>query len=195
VTAEDDQSISTLYDPSPARQTLPHYAAASDQILRLRGLAILERASKLIYLKTEPEFEQMLREQSQSASPSGPIDEYLFYQNVNLTHGPDFLGQQAAASGSASSQGKTWMRCARVRTPKAYAEVRLALEKIEIDLPPERRTDWTVWDGRVQAWHFNASKMDNYTLVRPFNERRSGADQLALHHRVRLDVSLRCRRF
>jgi len=169
VTAEDDHSISTLYDPSPAQQTLPHYAAASEQILRLRGLAILERASKLIYLKPEPEFEQMLREQSQSVSPSGPIDEYLFYQNVNLTHGPDFLGKQgetgSEAAGNASSQGKTWMRCARIRTPKAYAEVRLALEKIEIDLPIERRTDWGVWDGRVQGWHFNASKMDNYTLV------------------------------
>jgi hypothetical protein len=166
VTAEDDQSISTLYDPGPPQQTLPHYAAASEQILRLRGLAILERASKLIYLKPEPEFEERLREQSQSASPSGPIDEYLFYQNVKITHGADFLCQSAAASGTPSSQGKTWMRCARVRTPKAYAEVRLALEKIEIDLPPERRTDWTVWDGRVQQWHFNASKMDNYTLVR-----------------------------
>jgi len=169
VTADDDQSISTLYDPGPPQQTLPHYAAASDQILRLRALAILERASKLIYLKPEPEFEHMLRDQSQSASPAGPIDEYLFYQNINITHGPDFLGQtgtEAAAAGSSSSQGKTWMRCARVRTPKAYAEVRLALEKIEVDLPPERRTDWANWDGRVHDWHFNASKMDNYTLVR-----------------------------
>jgi hypothetical protein len=194
VTAEDDQSISTLYDPSPAEQTLPHYAAASEQIRRLRGLAILERASKLIYLKPEPEFEQMLREQSQSASPSGPIDEYLFYQNVNLTHGPDFLGKQAGtsadAAGSASSQGKTWMRCARVRTPKAYGEVRLALEKIEMDLPPERRTDWTVWDGRVQGWHFNSSKMDNYTLVRQSQYRWEDADLVALYHWMRLDVPL-----
>ena len=110
VTADDDQSISTLYDPGPPQQTLPHYAAASDQILRLRALAILERASKLIYLKPEPEFEHMLRDQSQSASPAGPIDEYLFYQNINITHGPDFLGQtgtEAAAAGSSSSQGKT----------------------------------------------------------------------------------------
>jgi len=199
VTAEDDQSISTLYDPSPAHQTLPHYAAASDQILRLRGLAILERASKLIYLKPEPEFEQMLREQSQSVSPSAPIDEYLFYQNVNLTHGADFLGQQpgtsSAASGNATPQDKTWMRCARVRTPKAYAEVRLALEKIEIDLPAERRTDWTIWDGRVQGWHFNASKMDNYTLVCPPKARRHIANVTALYRRVRLDVPLRRRRF
>jgi hypothetical protein len=170
VTEADDQSISTLYDPSPPRQTLPYYGVASEAILRLRALAILERASKLMYLKPEPEFEQLCREQSQSVSPSAPIDEYLFYQNVNITHGPDYLGQQNSASGTTPGgslpQNKAWMRCAKVRTPKAYEEVRLALMKVEIDLPPERRTEWTMWDGRVQKWHFNASRMDNYTLVR-----------------------------
>jgi hypothetical protein len=38
--------------------------------------------------------------------------------------------------------------------------------KVEIDLPMERRTDWTMWDGRIQQWHFTASRMENYTLVR-----------------------------
>jgi hypothetical protein len=112
----------------------------------------------------------MLREQFQSASPSGPIDDDFYHQNVNLINDPGFLGQKSGtsstASESASSQGKTWMECARVRTPKAYADIKVALEKIEIDLPVYRRTNWAVWDGRFQGWHFNASKMDNYTLVR-----------------------------
>lgn len=172
MTEADDQSISTLYDPSPPQQTLPYYGAASEAILRLRALAILERSSKLMYLKPEPSYDQLCREQSQSVSPAAPIDEYLFYQNVKMTHGPDYLGQQnqnvAAGQGASSPQSKAWMRCAKVRTPKAYEEVRLALMKVEVDLPPERRTDWTMWDGRVQQWHFNASRMDNYSLVRLF---------------------------
>lgn len=177
MTQSDDHSISTLYDPTPPKQTLPHYATSTELILRLRALAILERASKLMYLRPEPEYEQKIQEQSsQSQSPSGPIDEYLFFENVNMTHGPDFLAQKLNSMGhgqqgtspseSSTSQGKGWMKCAKIRTPKAYEEVRLALLKVEIDLPEERRTDWTIWDGRVQPWHYTASRMDNYSLVR-----------------------------
>ena len=173
MTQSDDQSISSLYDSTPPKQTLPHYASSTEGILRLRALAILERASKLMYLKPEPEYEERVRSQSQSQSPSGPIDEYLFFENVTVTHGPDFLAQKLDSMGqgpspsdsSASSQGKGWMRCAKVRTPKAYEEVRMALMKVEMDLPPERRTDWSIWDGRVQPWHYSASRMDNYPLV------------------------------
>lgn len=177
VSGQDDSTISDLYELSPPRQTLPHYATSTELILRLRGLAVLERSSKLMYLKPEPEFEQRIRDQSQSSSASpaaafGSIDEYLFQQNIKITHGPDFLAQmtgqsnsQGQSPGSTASQGKGWQRCAKVRTPKAFEEVRLALMKIEIDLPPERRTDWTIWDGRVQDWHYTASRMDNYTLV------------------------------
>jgi hypothetical protein len=123
-----------------------------------------------MYLKPEPEFEKMRREQSQDISPPAPIDEYLYFQNVNLSQGPDLYGNQSPSAEdmqwTASSQGKAWMRCAKVRTPKAYEEVKLALMKVEIDLPMERRTDWTMWDGRIQQWHFTASRMENYTLVR-----------------------------
>lgn len=125
-----------------------------------------------MYLRPEPEFEQAQRNQSQSVSPQAPIDEYLFYQNVNMTHGPDFLanrtdnaGQSPSSTGGTGGQGKGWMRCAKIRTPKAFEEVKLALLKVEADLPPERKTDWTIWDGRVQDWHYTASRMDNYSLV------------------------------
>ena len=57
------------------------------------------------------------------------------------------------------------MRCARVRTPKTYEEIKAALFKVEDDLPPERRTNWAVWDGRVQDWHFQAAKTDTFTLA------------------------------
>lgn len=101
-----------------------------------------------------------------------------------MTHGPDFLAQKLnttnrrqaqgrspsdgdTGAGGGGAQGKGWMRCAKLRTPKAYEEVRLALMNVEMDMPPERRTDWTVWDGRVQPWHYTASRMDNSPLVRP----------------------------
>lgn len=181
VSESENQSISTLYDPSPPKQTLPHYATSTEPILRLRALAILERASKLMYLRPEPEYEQRIRSQSQSQShsPSGPIDEYLYFENVNMTHGPDFLAQklnfgsqnrsQGGSPGDSSNGqgGKGWMRCAKIRTPKAYEEVKLALLNVEMDLPPERRTDWSIWDGRVQDWHYTAARVDFYSLVSP----------------------------
>ena len=49
------------------------------------------------------------------------------------------------------------MRCAKVRTPKAYQEVYDALKRAEADMPPERRTNWEIWDGNVQDWHFGST--------------------------------------
>ena len=67
---------------------------------------------------------------------------------------------------ASASSGKGWMRTARIRTPKAYDEVRQALMKIEADLPPERRTEWGTWDGKVQDWHLSSPKKEVTTLVR-----------------------------
>lgn len=59
------------------------------------------------------------------------------------------------------------MRTARVRNPKAYQEIYDALMRIEMDMPPERRTRWEIWDGDVQDWHFTGqNRRELAVLVR-----------------------------
>lgn len=153
-------------------------------ILRIRALGILERASKLMYLKPEPGWEAKLHQSSRHSSlsgsfsgasasgsnsaspmsyshisPSGPIDEYLRAQNYAAASGQDPLGVGKA------DEKKGWMRTARIRNPTAFDEVRQALMRVEEDLPPERRTNWEAWDGIVQPWHYGGYKRDVVTLV------------------------------
>lgn len=147
-----------------------------------------------MYLKPEPEYERTLREQSTSISPPGPIDEYLYIQNVNLTMGGDFFsgetieemfgtaGNQANGGGGGIGVGvgtqrpaqaqakgnnnsKAWMKCARVRTPKAYEEVKVALEKIEKDLPPEYKFNWGAWNQQERD-AARPMRSDMFSMVR-----------------------------
>lgn len=176
----DDYTISTLWEPE--HRPLKHYAESTMLILRIRALGILERASKLMYLKPEPGWEARLHQSSRHSSlsgsfigasasgsnsaspmshisPSGPIDEYLRAQNYAAASGRDPLGVGKA------DEKKGWMRTARIRNPTAFDEVRLALMRVEEDLPPERRTNWEAWDGIVQPWHYGGYKRDVVTLV------------------------------
>jgi hypothetical protein len=180
VSTADDYTISTLWEPE--HRPLKHYAESTMLILRIRALGILERASKLMYLKPEPGWEARLHQSSRHSSlsgsfsgasasgsnsaspmshisPSGPIDEYLRAQNYAAASGRDPLGVGKA------DEKKGWMRTARIRNPTAFDEVRLALMRVEEDLPPERRTNWEAWDGIVQPWHYGGYKRDVVTLV------------------------------
>lgn len=161
----DDDTISSIWDPTP-QPPLPHYLDSTVHILRIRAIAILERASKLMYLRPEPGWD---RDITTSANPSpggissppyasGGIDEFLSFQNDAAERMDPNLKER----------GKGWTRTAKIRTPKAYGEVKRALERVEADLPPERRTDWGMWDGKVQYWHYEAPKKDVYTLVSNF---------------------------
>ena len=183
VSNADDMSLSSLYDPTP-RRPLPFYADSTAINLRARSIAICERASKLVYTKPEPGWADRLRESSSSSPPSAPssngwsppgwTDPILSYEQyiVLVGRSPDGLygqerwrGSGEAVSATATSV-KGWMRTARIRTPEAYEEVLTALKRIEDDLPPERRTNWEVWDGKVQNWHFGGgAKKDLFTLV------------------------------
>jgi len=60
-----------------------------------------------------------------------------------------------------------WTRTPQIRTPKAYAEVTLALTRVEEDLPPTRRTNWEVWDGSVDEWQFagDSGRREVFLLV------------------------------
>ncbi|ORY34613.1 hypothetical protein BCR39DRAFT_513615 [Naematelia encephala] len=169
INEDDEDSISSLWESGP-RTTLPHYNESTAVILRLRSLAILERSSKLMYLKPERGWEDKLPPSSRASpaskaasSPLSGIDEYLSYQNKAALgiSGPSLWGQSPA---SESGKEESWMRTPRIRTPKAYEEVRQALLRVEQDLPPERRTNWECWDGNVQDWHFSPPKQDVYTL-------------------------------
>jgi hypothetical protein len=185
VSTADDYTISTLWEPE--HRPLKHYAESTMLILRIRALGILERASKLMYLKPEQGWEAKLHQSSRHSSlsrsfsgasasgsnsaspmshshisPSGPIDEYLRAQNYAAASGRDPLGVGKA------DEKKGWMRTARIRNPTAFDEVRLALMRVEEDLPPERRTNWEAWDGIVQPWHYGGYKRDVVTLVSEF---------------------------
>lgn len=148
-----------------------------------------------MYLKPEPEYEQLLREQldPSSSSPSGPIDEYLYIQNVNLSMGGDWyfgedLGsmfdfEAAASDGNGNGNGtgntqsasskvnsRAWMKCAKVRTPKAYEEVKMALKKLELDLPVECRNNWEVWNEHERA-AVKPMRSDFFSLVSEVSHR------------------------
>ena len=167
----DDTSINSLYDPTPS-PALPHYSDSTLYILRMRSIAVLERVAKLMYLKPESGWQEHLRETMSTspesmqvlseASPPNWLDEYLAmdWAKDSSPERTDDPNHNASAS-----SGKGWLRTARIRTPKAYDEVRQALMKIEADLPPERRTEWGTWDGKVQDWHLSSPKKEVTTLV------------------------------
>ena len=166
----DHISISTLYDPSPF-PPLPTYFVATYVILRIRAIAILDRSSKLMYLRPEAGWQDRLREKESvspdtfgasisSLSPPNWLDEYLS-TDWNMASSPQ-QGDESSRRGSTTGPG--WLRTSRIRTPQAHEEVKRALLQIEGDLPPDRRTEWGMWDGRVQAWHENPKK-DVFSLV------------------------------
>lgn len=162
---------------------MPTDTDAYSTILYIRALALLERASKLMYLAVERDspvydhltpssmasdmsgagsatFEPPRHEMPEmaSVSPSSDIDDYLSYQNYaadNMT-----MRQMAAAATTKSS-----MRCARLRTPKAYEKVLGALQRLEADLPPDHRTQWGQWDGHVAPWLYNNPTKEWVTVV------------------------------
>jgi hypothetical protein len=121
-------------------------------------MCILERSSKLISSRSEVQDEGRV-----GASPDGISP-------------PECNGNETGASGG-------WKRTARIRTPKAYAEVKGALERIEVDLPVDRRTNWALWDGKVQPWHFaTAQRRDMVTsIVSVFHVNLWRTSQIHLH--------------
>jgi hypothetical protein len=162
---------------------MPTDTDAYSTILYIRSLALLERASKLMYLPVERDspvydhltpssiasdmsgpgsnatFEAQRHDMPEvaSVSPSSDIDDYLSYQNYaadNMTM------RQMGASTTKSST-----RCARLRTPKAYEKVRAALLRLEADLPPDHRVRWDRWDGHVAAWLYNNPTKEWVTVV------------------------------
>lgn len=113
----------------------------------------------------------------------------------------------AAAGGALSDSGRGWTRCARVRTPKAYEQVHQALIKMESDLPPDRRTNWETWDGKLGSWLFDGKmRKEPLSLVSPPSPSHYFPDTcskgthkwdlesenlLVLHNWLLLDVPLR----
>ena len=66
---------------------------------------------------------------------------------------------------NASSKSRAWTRTAKIRNPKAYEEVRMALVRLEADLPVEAQTNWEVWDGVVRVVVEPGSKKGGVSLV------------------------------
>ncbi|WRT69797.1 uncharacterized protein IL334_006788 [Kwoniella shivajii] len=172
VTEQDDhQSVQSIYKPAMQHNPLPHYAESTLISIRLRAISILERASKLMYQPPEEGWERSLAASTPSdhSSPSSNIDDYLYTQigvaagfvNVQNKNGTS-TSTPASASSNRSKEG--WTRTARIRNARAYEEVKQALLKIESDLPPEWRTEWWKWDGKVQEWHFGKPRKDVITL-------------------------------
>ncbi|WWC95459.1 hypothetical protein V866_002323 [Kwoniella sp. B9012] len=178
VTEQDDhQSIQSIYKISPLHNPLPHYAETTLISIRLRAICILERASKLMYQPPEEGWERFLplsnptstsNSNSNSNSPTSNIDDYI-YSQISTAAGfvPSYqtTGHGTHHNSNSNNRSKEgWTRTARIRTPKAYEEVKQALLKIESDLPPEWRVEWWKWDGKVQEWHFTKARKDLITL-------------------------------
>ncbi|WVR07980.1 hypothetical protein IAU60_005023 [Kwoniella sp. DSM 27419] len=162
VTTEDDRSLASLYEKPLAHRPLPHYMESTLISARLRGIGILERASKLMYLPAEEGWDHNLSLDLSKSTGGSPvdiaIDDYLYSQMAAAAGMPNVNASARSRSGSADTGRSTgvpgWTRCAKIRTPKAYEEVKQALLRIEADLAPEWRVNWFVWDGKLQDWHF-----------------------------------------
>ncbi|KAK8849759.1 hypothetical protein IAR55_005094 [Kwoniella newhampshirensis] len=167
VSKEDDVSISSIFNPPCDRKPLMHYSESSLINVRLRAMTILERSSKLMYLDPEKGWDRSISLSSSRSPPSG-IDDYLFSQIFVASAFDSPTGENISnpppRRDSADTGNKLWTKCAKIRTPKAYEEVKQALLRIEDDLPVEWRTNWTVWDGKLQDWHFTGGKKDLITL-------------------------------
>ena len=166
MTEADDISLAELYKPRVG-PGLPCYADATAYILLTRSLVLLDRCTKLIYSEPEDGWRDRYRKTAGVPtafypSPNDSSDDGS--GNVSMQY-----GQSSLKSGATQVRhvGKGWTRTARIRTPKAYEEIRVALLQVEEDLPPERRTQWTVWDGQVQDWHFQQHrfKKEMFSLV------------------------------
>lgn len=170
--------MSAVWRPSPypdrPRPTLDPYAPSSFGILHLRALSILERASKLMYLPPEPGWDTSFTSFASRSSRGGggdghsagvAIDDFLRAQNLaavgqsSTGHSPSGSGIGTGfpdSNGSGQSEDEVtlgWTKTAKVRTPRAYEQVRQALLQMEADLPSERQTNWEVWDGGLGLWH------------------------------------------
>lgn len=208
---KDDYSLSSMDDDINPPQELPHDSDASAAILYIRSLALLERASKLMYLPVErdsPVYDSLTPSSAtselsvphnfnpssagasgdasmpfvSSVSPSSDIDDYLNYQNYAVDN---MTVRQLAAT----SAGKSSMRCARLRTPKAYEKVRLALLRLEADLPPDHLTHWGTWNGTAESWINNNPTKESVTVV--CDSAAKEAHNADVPARMRLDVPLR----
>ena len=173
MTTADDVSLSMLYDPRP-RQPMSHYSDSIYMNLRMRGMAIFERASKLAYLKPERGWDDHFPPSGQSSSYASPYsgntgasqtstDGVSSYERYSTR--PEYASP--TSSGSPGGGTMPWTRTPQIRTPKAYAEVTLALTRVEEDLPPTRRTNWEVWDGSVDEWQFagDSGRREVFLLV------------------------------
>lgn len=264
MTERDNFSLERVW--SGAAIVSDPYAYSNGIMMHIRALAILEVASKLMYLAPEPGWEAALSaEGSNAASPANQAaNPYGQYASNNTPYGQsyqqplqdidDFLRSQnfaaaamtngmpasmmdtgsgvgsggmdfdmtdtslvfgmrgngpmggngsspANSSGSVPARSKAWTRTARIRNPKAYEECRMALLRLEADLPPERRTNWEVWDGVCLVDVAAGAKRGGISLVsftlawvhfsRPCFFYRIILDELsksAFLYRLRLDV-------
>ena len=169
VTKADDRSVSSIWGSSPASPlSLPRFTDATYVNCLMRSVAILDQASKLVYLEPEAgreeAFEPSLRLPLDLRDTSLPFEQYQIASGdiAGMPH-----TEHVDITGSANGNKQT----ARLRTPKAYEQIKLALDSLELDLSPEFRTDWQNWDRMAPKWlHSSTSTRNLCTLVRkPFN--------------------------
>lgn len=205
------------------RQLRP-YGEATMYAMRIRAIALLEKAGKLMYLRPERGWEAALRQKISTASNGSTPANGQTGHSTSPSNGsgssnnsdallstPDSSPSTTAWSWDEMTQldpaqllGMPWTRCAQVRTPKAYEDIKQALLRVEEDMPLERRTNWDVWDGQVQLWHFGGAKKEIVTQVSTasplLGQRRTGKSLsgwlrqeffAALHVGLRLDVPVR----
>ena len=147
-------------------------------------MAVFERSSKLMYLNPEPGWDDEIVQSATSSTHHSPYS--YSGSGSGTTHGSHAsssgdhdhhsaggdYSSPASATGAGSSQAGmgdrlAWTRTPMIRTPKAYGEVVLALQRIEDDLPPNRRTKWDEWDGNAEEWQFagDSSRREVFLLV------------------------------
>lgn len=122
-----------------------------------------------MYLQPEPGWDTNLGMSTSNSNSSSPgispdqgIDDFLRSQD-DMSKCGESVGDGTTTT---TTGDRGWTKTPKIRTPKAYHQVKQALLRVEADLPVERRTNWEVWDGKMGGWHFTPGrKKEAVTLV------------------------------
>jgi hypothetical protein len=166
VSRQDDVSIGSLYDfpDSPSRAKPIQDSMFTSTI---KAMALLDRASKLVYLRPEKGTGFYSPQRCDGRSPA-----------------------DGSPAGYTLPKIEPAQRTARIRTPAAFASLKNAIDRFNSELPPDRRNPWESWNGKIDRSHMGTLDPEVAQLV-SLRPPTHPLMPLALYHRRSANVHVR----